>query len=70
MIKITSAKLESIMLENFNKNVSYVGVLADKISRIIKPTKFVFIEWDNENKMKSLVTIREMHLIKLINKLK
>lgn len=66
MIKITSTNLESIMLKNFNKDVSYIGILADKMSRVIKPTKFAFLEWDIENKMKSFVTIQETHLLKLI----
>lgn len=66
MIKITSEKLEEVIMTNFNKKVSYVGVLVDELKRKIDPIKFAFFEWDENNKLKSTVIIREKHLLRLI----
>lgn len=68
MIKITSKILSEIMLENFNKKVTYVGRELDANYRRIKPIKFAFFEWDDDGKMKTIVTIQELHILKLIKK--
>lgn len=67
MIEITSQKLEEIVLTNFGKNVSYIGIMVDDYLRKIDPIKFAFFEWNENKKMKSMVIIQEKHLLNLIN---
>lgn len=68
MIKITTKKLEAIVMENFNKEkVCYLGIMVDKTLRRTKPMKFAFLEWDENDKMKSLVMVQVAHLKLLIN---
>ena len=65
MITITSKKLEKVMLDNFNKKVSYLGVLCDNDYKRVKPKKFGFIEWE-KNKLKNITVIQEKHVLNLI----
>ena len=68
MIKITAKNLEEIVIKNFNKiKVCYLGIMVDNSLRQTQPIKFAFFEWDEYDKMKSLITIQEAHLKLLIN---
>lgn len=70
MIKVTSKLLVDIMLENFNKKVTYIGREVGRNRRRIVPIKFAFFEWEEDGKLKSLVFIQELHILKLIKQKK
>lgn len=67
MIKLTKKQLEEIMLKNFNKKTTYLGVLCDDRGKRFSPKKFALVEWDEEDRMKALAIIQEAHILKLIN---
>jgi len=66
MIKITPKKLEKIMFDNFNKKVSYLGVLCEKDMRRSRPKKFCFMEWHDDS-VSNITLIQEKHVLGLIN---
>ena len=66
MINITSKVLEEIMLNNFDKNVTYIGKELEMNYAMKKPIKLAFFEWDISGKMKTIVTIQELHILQLI----
>ena len=54
------------MFDNFNKKVSYLGVLCEKDMRRSRPKKFCFMEWHDDS-VSNITLIQEKHVLGLIN---
>jgi len=61
-MKTTTAKLESIIGKEFNKNILYLGLLCNKSCKVKSPRKYTFL-YDN-----NLMLIPEKKLINILKK--